>query len=865
VRTLSDRDKLNFMAKNVTRLFNQFQPETYSLSLDLDKEALTFKGNVKIKGKKTGRPSLRLTFHQKDLAIKNASIVKLGKKTSEIEVTRINKQASYDEVRLHAKEMIYPGEYEVSLDFSGKITPAMHGIYPCFFKDKGIEKRLIATQFESHHAREAFPCIDEPEAKATFDLTLITELGVKVIANTPLKNESEEDKRLHSTFKTSPRMSTYLLAFAYGEIQGVSAKTKSGVQVTSYATVAQPLEYLNYANAEAVKILEFFEDYFKTPFPLKKLDQIALPDFDSLAMENWGLITYREVGLLSDPKNRSLSGEQLITLVVAHEISHQWFGNLVTMKWWDDLWLNESFASIMENIAPDRLHPDWQQWEDFVTSRVLGSSHRDIYKDVQPVAVKVSQPDEIMTLFDPAIVYAKGARLLSMLFEYIGEEDFRKGLTKYFKDNAYSNTTRKDLWGALGEASNQDVDKLMTPWLEQSGQPLLRVSKDGDKLNLSQRRFLMDGEDDKSLWPIPLLADTELSIDVLKKRSQTLIHKGAVPLFNVNGNGHYIVGYEDDDAKQKLRSMIIERQVSSISRINILNDMFLLARSGEYKLSDMLGIVASCTEEPREAVWSMFSRIIGQGLVLTDADLETEKHSRAYRAAISRYWYEKLGWQDKKDDDPNTKHLRTTALALSISGENKQAIDTALKMYEKAKNVEGLPAEQRGMVAGVAVRFGKPEYIDQLMNEYENSNNPDVLQSITAALCSSRDSKVAKKVIKWGLEDGGVVRQQDIDHWFAYLMRNHYSRDLAWDWFVSSWKRLSKLFSGGKHMEYFVWYSAGALSTRDWQKKFTVFFKPMLNQAGLKRNINIAFSEIEARVQWREREEKSLQDFFEDY
>jgi aminopeptidase N len=853
------------MAKNVTRLFTQFQPENYILTLDIDRDALTFTGHVVIKGKKTGRPSKRLTLHQKELKFNEASIKKLGKQTTQIEVARINKQSTYDEIRLHAKEMIYPGEYEVSLDFSGKITAAMHGIYPCFFKDKSEDKRLIATQFESHHAREAFPCIDEPEAKATFDLTLITESGVTAIANTPLKQEANKDNRLTSTFETSPRMSTYLLAFAYGEIHGVSAKTKSGVKVTSYATVAQPLEYLKYANSEAVKILEFFEDYFKTPFPLKKLDQIALPDFDSLAMENWGLITYREVGLLSDPKNRSLSGEQLITLVIAHEISHQWFGNLVTMKWWDDLWLNESFASIMENIAPDRLHPDWQQWEDFVTTRVLGSSHRDIYKDVQAVAVKVNQPDEIMTLFDPAIVYAKGARLLSMLFEYIGEDDFRKGLTQYFKDNAYSNTTRRDLWGALGKASNQDIDKLMTPWLEQSGQPLVRVTKNSDSISLTQRRFLMDGEDDKSLWPIPLLSDTKLSVDVLNKRSLTIKHKGEVPLFNLNGNGHYIVSYEDEDAKKRIRSMITERSVSSISRINLLNDMFLLARSGEYLLSDMLSIVASCNEEPREAVWSMFSRIVGQALVLTDGDTEAEKHSRGYRAQIANYWYKKLGWKDKEDDDPNTKHLRTTALALSLSGENKDAIDKALMMYEKAKNVEGLPAEQRGMIAGVAVKFGKPEHIDQLMSEYQSSNNPDVLQSITAALCSSRDPKVAKKIIKWGLNDGEVVRQQDIDHWFAYLMRNHYSRDLAWEWFVGSWDRLAKLFSGGKHMEYFIWYSAGALSTRDWQKKFSDFFKPKATQPALKRNINIALSEIEARVQWREREEKALQEFFRNY
>ncbi len=850
------------MAKKVTRLFSQFNPRDYTLSLDIDKDNMTFSGQVRILGKKTGRPSKRLTFHQKDLVVESAKIV--SKKTGkELEIERINLHNAYDEVRLHTKEMVYPGEYEVEINFSGDITNPMHGIYPCFYKNGKKAKTLIATQFESHSAREAFPCIDEPEAKAIFNLEIVSPKGETVIANTLVKSSRTKGNRIVTVFEPTPIMSSYLLAFAIGELHCIKGKTKDGVEVRSWAHTAQPIDHLTYANSEAIKVLEFFTDYFGTKFPLKKLDQIALPDFDSLAMENWGLITFREVGLLADPVNRSLSAEQLITLVIAHEISHQWFGNLVTMEWWDDLWLNESFASIMENIAPDRLHPDWNQWEDFATSRVLSCSHRDIYKDVQAVGVRVKHPDEILTLFDPAIVYAKGARILSMLYEYIGEDNFRKGLQLYFKENAYKNTTRDDLWKALSKVCGQDIGKIMTPWIEQSGQPLLSVKRKDQTLKLSQQRFLMDGVDKTSLWPIPLLADIELKPNILKKREGVSSFNGnEVPIINLNGSGHYIVKYEDSEMFDVLSKQIVERSSTSISRISLLNDMLLLARAGDYSLSSLLNIIEYCDTEPRDAVWSMMARIIGQAQSLTDGDIKTEADVKDFKEKLSVYWYDKLGWEESEDDEPNTKHLRSTALALAISGDNKEAIKYALGLFNKAGSVEKLPAEQRALVAGTAVRHGSPSVITKLMEEYQSSQTPDVKSSITAALCSTHDPKVAKRLISWGLKRGGVIKQQDIDHWFAYMMRNHYIRDEIWNWFTTSWDYILELFSGSKHTDYFVWYSAGPISTPEWQKKFVKFFSPMQDEPAMKRNISISLSEIEARVKWRKREEKDLIKFF---
>jgi len=853
------------MSKKVSRLYEQFQPEHYDLTLDINRDTMKFSGSVTVKGKKSGRPSERLTFHQKDLKVTSATVTKHDKKGDQkLEVTRINNQDTLNEVRLHTDGMAYPGNYTITMEFEGTINKQMHGIYPCFYKHDGKDKQLIATQFESHHAREAFPCVDEPEAKATFDLNLITPAGETVLANTPVKTQTINKDRQTTSFETSPKMSSYLLAFVIGEMHSVSAKASDGTIVSSWATVAQDTTHLNYANDEAIKILEYFIDYFDTPFPLPKLDQVALPDFDSLAMENWGLITFREVGLLADPINRSISSEQLITLVIAHEMSHQWFGNLVTMRWWDDLWLNESFASIMENIAPDALHPDWVQWEDFMTGRVLGASNRDIYKDVQSVSVEVKHPDEISTLFDPAIVYAKGARLLKMLHEYVGDDVFRAGLKNYFEKFSYKNTIREDLWKEFSEVSGQDIEKLMTPWLVQSGTPLLRVSRSSDTIHLSQQRFLLDGEDNATIWPIPLLSNEKVEPIIFTKKSGDITYSGAdMPIFNLYGTGHYIVYYEDANVRKQLHSKVVDRSIESISRVNVLNDMLLLSRAGESSLVEMLEVIQQCSDEPRDAVWSMFSRVIGNVQILTDGDEATEKRVKAFKQKLAKKWYDELGWNDAPEDTPNIKHLRSTVIALSVAGENKQAIDVALGMFKDAGSVEKLPAEQRAIIAGSAVRFGDPRVITQLMDEYTSSQNSEVRETIVAALCSTRKIEVAKQIIAWGLAPKtGVVRQQDISHWFAYLMRNYHTRPVIWDWLTNNWGYLSDLFGGGKSMEYFIWYSSGPLSTPEWQSKFTNFFESKLNDPGSKRNIKIAFGEIAARVEWRKREEANLKAFF---
>ncbi len=844
------------MSKTAKRLYEGFQPEHYDVSFTFDTAAMTFSGTVVIKGKKVGRPSKRITLHQRALDVTKAHITKHDKKgDTAITPSRLNQHHKLEEVRIHADSLLYPGNYTIAVDFQGAITDAMVGIYPCYFEHKGQKKFLIATQFESHHARAAFPCIDEPEAKATFTLTLQTPKDDVVLSNTNPESEKVSDAIKTTTFARSPRMSTYLLAFVFGDMHSVEAKTKDGTLVRSWASVAQPKKLLQYSVDEAVKVLGFFSEYFQTPYPLEKCDQVALPDFDAGAMENWGLITYREVALLADPDNRSITSEQYVSLVVAHELSHQWFGNLVTMKWWDDLWLNESFASIMEHVALNNLHPDWQQWETYASSDVLAATSRDIYKDIQPVGVEVTDPEIIETLFDPGIVYAKGGRLIKMLREYIGDDAFRKGLKTYFEAFAYKNATRDDLWRHLGKASGKDIHGLMTPWLTQPGMPLLSVARSGDMVTLTQERYVLDGGNDDTRWPIPLLAGRSVEPEIITEASTTLQQKNFVR-FNQNASGHYLVRYQDKAAQTKLQEAFSTQTMPAEARIDLVNTLYMLARRGDTPLTDALRLISQAENEPRDSVWSLILRTLGAATQLTEGDKTAETALKHLKVGLATKQYQKLGWDDDAADDPNTKQLRHTMIALMVGGENQQAIQEALTRYQP-DTLEDISAELRSTILGAAVRFGDAEAIDTLLAAYPKAS-AELQLDITSAVLSTRQPAQGQKILATALGKSGFVRPQDVMRWLAISLRNHHIRDVAWQFMEDNWAWVEQTIGQGKSFDYVPTYAAAVISTPDWQKKYTLFFEPKLEQKILRHNIILGLADIKARVAWRGRDEAAI-------
>lgn len=849
------------MSKRVTHLYNSFKPEQYDLSLNIDKDKLTFTGKVTITGKKSGRPSSRFTFHQKDLKISDASITKHTRTGDEqVSVARLVHHKSYDEIRVHTKEQLRSGDYTVELHFSGKITQDMVGIYPSVFEYKGAKHTIIATQFESHHARATFPCIDEPASKATFDLTLQVPADDVVLSNTPIKTSAIKDSIQTVTFETTPKMSTYLLAFVSGKLHNVEAKTSRGTSVKTWSSIARPKKELQYSVDEAAKVLDFYEDYFKTPYPLAKCDQVALPDFDAGAMENWGLITYREIALLTDPDNRSVSNEQYISLVIAHELAHQWFGNLVTMKWWDDLWLNESFASLMEHLCLDKLHPDWQQWEIFTASDVLAATNRDIYSGVQSVGVTVTDPELIETLFDPGIVYAKGARLLKMLREYIGDEAFMMGLQDYFTKHAYSNTSRDDLWQAFSASSKKDVGGLMTPWIEQSGLPTIELNQQGKSISVKQARYVLDSKDDKQIWPVPLLPNAKLSTDILTKASAELTTTSSdFIVINQYASGHYFTHYTNPEHRQFLAKKIADQSLPSETRMNILNDSLMLARKGEASLIDSLELSYACSTETRDSIWTLILRAIGYAHQLTDGDDDTDQRIKHSKAQLSQYWYDKLGWKSSTTDDANTQQLRHTAIALQVASEDPTAIKAALDHYQK--DITAIDAELRGTILAAAVKHGKPNVIDHLIDQYGQVSS-DVQLDITSALTSTKDEATAQKIIDQALGPKGFVRNQDLMRWVAMFVRNRYTRKNMWGFIIDQWEWLEKTMSGSKSFDYLPTYLASAMNSKDWEEKYHDLFDKHISNKVLERNIKVGYADITARLTWRERDEQAIKDFF---
>jgi aminopeptidase N len=848
------------MSKKAKRLYEGFQPEHYELILHPDAQNLRFNGTVVMTGKKTGRPSKRITLHQKDLKITSAAVQYHGKRGDEIiNLDRTNTHSAYDELRLHSQQMLYPGSYTIRLEFNGVITPELKGIYPANYKHKGKDKRIIITQLESHHAREAFPCIDEPEAKATFKLTVTAPEHETVLSNTPEESHKKIGKLVAHTFEQTPKMSTYLLAFAMGELHYSEAISKAGIAVRSWATIAQPKERLEYATQEAAKILDFFANYFGVPYPLKKLDQIAVPDFEAGAMENWGMVTYREVILLIDSKNRSISSEQFATQVIAHELSHQWFGNLVTMKWWDDLWLNESFAGLMEHVPPAALHPDWQQWELYTAQDIPLITSRDSYKDIQPVGVPVTDPDLISTVFDPAIVYAKGARLIKMLKEYTGEEAFIKGLGAYFAKHAYGNASRDDLWEALSKTSGKDIKALMTPWLVQPGMPVIHVSQGKKKLSVSQERFLLDGKPDGTIWPIPLLSDTTSETPLI----DTPVKEIALPsstyvVVNPNASGQFITHYINDKHREFIARALIAQKISTEARINIFNDLYMLARHGDVSLTDGLDMAIRNTHEPRDSVWGMMARALAAAAQLTEDDKQSEKKLKFLRIAFAQKWYQKLGWDDSPKDDPNTKQLRHTMVSLMISGEDSAAIKEALARYKLAKNdLQSLQAELRSAILAAAVRHGKPGIINELLEKYDTAS-PDVQMDITSALSSTKEPAAAKVILSKALGAKGFVRSQDVMRWLALFLRNHHVRSVAWEYMVKDWGWLEETLKSSKSFDYLPVYAASIIASEQWAKKYHALFEPKLNDKLLERNIKIGFADIAARIAWRKRDEAAI-------
>lgn len=826
--------------QTVPRLVQAFIPEHYDLSLTLDRTNRKLSGLVTISGiLPDGVDAILL--HSKNLQIKT--------------VTLDGKKAEFhtgDDLKITHPDLS-AGKHIVVIGFSGLITDPMHGLYPCYFEHDGIKKELLATQFESHHAREVFPCIDEPEAKATFDVCLTTEPHVIVLGNMPIKTQVAEGDKLITSFQTTPRMSTYLLAWVIGELHKKTAKTNRDVEVNVWATPAQTPESLDFALDIAVRSIEFYEQYFDTKYPLSKSDHVALPDFSSGAMENWGLITYREVALLSNPKTTSISSRQYIATVIAHELAHQWFGNLVTMKWWNNLWLNEGFATLMEYIAIDNLYPEWNMWLEFSTNEGILALRRDSIDGVQPVQTDVNHPDEINTLFDGAIVYAKGARLLRMLREYVGDSVFQSGLKQYFKDHAYQNTEADDLWNAISVAFGKDINILMNTWISQPGYPVVHVSQDRDQVSLSQEQFFIGPHaTSNKLWPIPLNSSCNQMPELLLEKNIQAKHTHASSLgFNVGDAAHFITHYDKPTLSQHIND-VKNGKKSVIDRMQLLNEATLLARAGMMTSAQLINLVDAYRDETDEHVWTIIFVALSELRKFVEDDLTAEQKLRAFSATLAKNEYDHLGWTKLPNENEEDTKLRATIINLTLYGENESAINHAKEIYNNAQ-LDEIDAELRPLIISTVVRYGDAKIVDKLLEEYASSHSGELRQDICLGITSTRIPEKISQLLN-SIKNDQIVRPQDASRWFIYLIRGRDSRALSWQWLRDNWQWVIKTFSGDKSYDDYPRYSASALINRQQLQEYIEFFTPKKDIPALQRVIEMGISEIEGQAQLIERD-----------
>lgn len=831
-----------------TRFYEKFQPVHYDIYLDIDRAAKHFKGITTIKGNAV---DTKIALHQKFL-----NVTSVQADGQDVPFSFSDRQEA---IQL---ELPHSGDVELKVVYDAKLTDTMMGIYPSYYTVAGQKKQLIGTQFETTAARQAFPGIDEPEAKATFSLAIKydEQPGETIIANMP---EDHVENGVHY-FQETVKMSTYLVAFAFGELQSKFAKTKSGVEIGVFSTKAHQPKELDFSLDIAKRAIEFYEDFYQTPYPLPQSYQLALPDFSAGAMENWGLVTYREAYMLLDPDNTTLNQKRLIATVITHELAHQWFGDLVTMKWWDDLWLNESFANMMEYVAVDALEPEWNVWEMFQTSEVPMALQRDATDGVQSVHVAVDDPAEIDTLFDGAIVYAKGARMLVMVRALLGDDAMRKGLKNYFAAHQYGNATGADLWQALGEASGMNVGQIMESWLEHPGYPVVEVKVEDGKLMLSQQQFFIgDGEEKGRLWQIPLNANYNQAPAIFSEQSLVLgdyaqlrKQNGRPFRINVGDNSHVIVKYDE-----ALLNDILDHldELGAIDQLQLLQDLRLLAEGRQISYAQIVPLLSRFKDSRSGIVNEMLYHVANSLKNFVQPAAKTERQLQQLFDQLSVKQVQRLGWLSQKGERNDDQLTRPIVLSAALYAQNSDAIKQAQALFNQYQDhLADLPADVRGLVLANEVKnYGSQELFDTLLADYQKTADAGFKQDICAALTKTQDDQLIAQLID-RFKDADTIKPQDLRAWFRGVLANDHGQQAAWDWIQQEWSWLEKTVGGDMEFPTYITVISRIFKTAQRLAEFKRFFTPKENDPMLKREIQMDEKVIASRVELIESEQAAV-------
>ncbi len=845
--------------KNV-RLSRDVLPTRYEIKLKPDLEAFVFEGQESIH-LTLKKPQRSITLHADELEIESAEAL-VG--TASHNAQKISYDKTAETATFDFAKTLPKGKLQLKIIFRGILNDKMRGFYRSSFEHAGKTHHIATTQFESTDARKAIPCFDEPDMKAVFDVTLIVPKEMTAISNTlPVDTAKHGGDYKMVRFSPTPKMSTYLLAFIVGDFEYIQKKSVDGILVRVFTTPGKS-EQARFALDCAAKTVTYFNKYFGIRYPLPSLDMIAIPDFAAGAMENWGAITYRETALLVDPKNSSTMNKQWVALVIAHEIAHMWFGNLVTMKWWTHLWLNEGFASYIEYLAVDKIFPSWDMWTQFLYHDMRPAFHLDALKHTHPIEVEVNHPSEIAAVFD-AVSYSKGATIIRMLAEYLGEKDFRDGLRYYLKKHQHGNTVTEDLWRALEHISGKPVEKIMAKWTGASGYPLVTVSQKGGELSLSQSRFFSSplsakATTDSTVWQVPVSIATDKSrakTPYLLDKKTARIEKphAAWVKLNADETAFFRTAYSSD-LLAPLALAAKARQLKTRDRLGLIRDIFALAESGKVDAVDALTFASHYAGESAYVVWAE----IASSLATMHSLIAREPYRAAFEKSALTLLSQigkKMTWTTKPKDHAGALLKVLIISSLGKYGDAKVRTHAA-KLFKGAQGKENkIPADLRGAVYAINAKYGNKKEYDILMQMYKKAPMHEEKNRIGAALSGFRDKALLEKTLHFSLTD--AVRLQDKTRMIAGVTVNPEGTELAWKFIQRNWKTFVERYSGGRDLAHLIEPLRVSSDPRI-AKEIRQFLKKHPTP-GTERTVQQVVEQIQANALWLSRNKKGLTAF----
>lgn len=839
-------------------------PIHYDLSLEPNFETFKFHGVEKIQLKVNDKSNDTITLNSLEIDIHSAEFGQTKAKETKFDTEQQTVQFVFPEGTL-AKE----SEPVLKLDFTGILNDNMAGFYRAKYQDKktGETKYMATTQMEPTDARRAFPCFDEPNLKATFGITLISDPSLTHLSNMDVNSENVTDGKKVTVFNNTPKMSTYLVAFIVAELKYVENKDFR-IPVRVYATPGD--EHLGqYAADLTAKTLAFFEKTFGIQYPLPKMDNVAVHEFSAGAMENWGLVTYRVVDLLLDKENSSLDRIQRVAEVVQHELAHQWFGNLVTMDWWEGLWLNEGFATWMSWYSCNEFQPDWNVWQQYVTDTLQHALSLDSLRSSHPIEVPVKRADEINQIFD-AISYSKGSSLLRMISKWLGEDIFIKGVSQYLSKFKYGNAKTEDLWDALSEASGKDVRKVMDIWTKKVGFPVVTVKENGSEIEFVQNRYLSTGdvkpEEDETLYPVFLALKTKDGVDntlVLSERNKK-ISLDDPSFFKVNADqaGIYIPAYSEE------RWAKFGEQADLLSvedRTGLVADAKTLSASGYINTTNFFKLISKWNDEKSFVVWDQI--IISLASMKAAWAFEPKEVRDALNTFTRELVSEKthsLGWDFKDSDSFATQRLKVALFGAACAARDPIAEKAALEMFAKyiAGDKKAIPALIKPSVFNAVARAGGDENYEKIFSIYKNPVSTDEKLAALRTLGRFKESHLLQRTLGYLFD--GTVLNQDIYIPMQGMRAHQEGIEALWDWLQQNWDEIAKRLPPGLSMlGSVVVIATSGFSSLKAVDEIKKFFSTKSTK-GFDQSLAQSLDTITSKAQWVDRDRDSVVKYLKD-